>query len=129
MAWGLSALLMLISFRFEFDSAIYFNLFSFNFNLFIDSYLWYFYAWKIIWLYFCSFLLNRALYFFWKNCFVEKFFKLIISKDVGYIKDVISRIAKAQGVFSQQKKVWKNRNISPQTKIWILKATVKTVVK
>ena len=44
-------------------------------------------------------------------------------------EDVKSRIAKAQGVFSQLKKVWKNRKISLQTKIRILEATVMTVVK
>ena len=36
---------------------------------------------------------------------------------------------KAQGVFSQLKKVWKNRKISLQTQIRILEATVMTVVK
>ena len=53
----------------------------------------------------------------------------IISKDGGSSEDVKSRIAKAQGVFSQLKKVWKNRKISLQTKIRILEATVMTVVK
>ena len=53
----------------------------------------------------------------------------IISKDGGSGEDVKSRIAKAQGVFSQLKKVWKNRKISLQTKIRILEATVMTVVK
>ena len=33
----------------------------------------------------------------------------IISKDDGSSEDVKSRIAKAQGVFSHLKKVWKNR--------------------
>ena len=41
----------------------------------------------------------------------------IISKDGGSSKDVKSRIAKAQGVFSQLKKVCKNRKISLQTTI------------
>jgi hypothetical protein len=41
----------------------------------------------------------------------------IISKDGEDNEDVKSRIAKAQGVFSQLKKVWKNRKISLQTKI------------
>ena len=50
----------------------------------------------------------------------------IISKDGGSSKDVKSRIAKAQGVFSQLKKVWKNRKISLHTKIRILEATVMT---
>ena len=53
----------------------------------------------------------------------------IISKDGGSIRDVKSRIAKAQGVFSQLKKVWKNRKIFLPTKIKILEATVMTVVK
>ena len=53
----------------------------------------------------------------------------IISKDCGSNKDVKSRIAKAQGVFSQLKKVWKNRKIRLPSKIRILKATVMTVVK
>ena len=53
----------------------------------------------------------------------------IISKDVGSIEDVKSRITKAQGVFSQLKKVCKNRKISLQTKIRISEATVMTVVK
>ena len=53
----------------------------------------------------------------------------IISKDGGSSEDVKSRIGKAQGVFSQLKKVWKNRKISLQTKIRIFEATVMTVVK
>ena len=53
----------------------------------------------------------------------------IISKDGGSSEDVKRRIAKAQGVFSQLKKVWKNRKISLQTKVRILEATVMTVVK
>ena len=53
----------------------------------------------------------------------------IISKDGRSSEDVKSRIAKAQSVFSQLKKVWKNRKISLQTKIRILEATVMTVVK
>ena len=53
----------------------------------------------------------------------------IISKDGGSSEDVKSRIAKAQGVFSQLKKVWKNRNISLHTKIRILETTVMTAVK
>ena len=36
----------------------------------------------------------------------------IISKDGGSSEDVKSQIVKAQGVFSQLKKVWKNRKIS-----------------
>ena len=35
--------------------------------------------------------------------------RIFISKYVGTIEDVKRRIAKAQGVFSQLKKVWKNR--------------------
>ena len=54
---------------------------------------------------------------------------MFISKDGGSSEDVKSRVAKAQGVFSQLKKVWKNRKISLQTKIRILEATVMTVVK
>jgi hypothetical protein len=42
---------------------------------------------------------------------------------------VRSRIAKAQGVFSQLKKVWKNRKIILRTKIRMLETTVMTVVK
>jgi hypothetical protein len=53
----------------------------------------------------------------------------IISKDGGSSEDVKSRIVKAQGFFSQLKRVWKNRKISMQTKIRILEATVMTVVK
>ena len=53
----------------------------------------------------------------------------IISKDGGNSEDVKSRIAKAQGVFSQLKNFWKNRKISLQTKIRILEATVMTVVR
>ena len=53
----------------------------------------------------------------------------IISKVGESSDDIKSRIAKAQGVFSQLKKVWKNRKISLQTKIRILEATVMTVVK
>ena len=40
-----------------------------------------------------------------------------------------SRIAKAQGIFSQLKKICKNRKISLQTNIRMLEATVMTVVK
>ena len=57
------------------------------------------------------------------------YFGSIISKDGGSSEDVKSRIAKAHGVFSQLKKVWKNRKISLQNKIRILEATVMTVVK
>jgi hypothetical protein len=53
----------------------------------------------------------------------------ISSKDGGSSEDVKCRIAKVQGVFSQLKKVWKNRKISLQTKIRILKTTVMTVFK
>ena len=53
----------------------------------------------------------------------------IISKDGGSREDVKSRVAKAQGVFPQLKKVWKNRKISLQTKSRILEATVMTVVQ
>ena len=53
----------------------------------------------------------------------------IISKDGGSSEDLKSRIDKAQGVFSQLKKVRKNRKISLQTKIRILEATVMTVVQ
>ena len=53
----------------------------------------------------------------------------IISKDSGSSEDGKSRIAKAQGVFSQLKKVWNNRKISLVTKIRILEATMMTVVK
>ena len=53
----------------------------------------------------------------------------IISKDGGSTKDVKSRIAKAQGVFSLLKKVWKIWEISLKTKIRRLEATAMTVVK
>ena len=53
----------------------------------------------------------------------------IISKDGGSSDDVKSRVAKAQGVFSQLKKVCKNRKISLQTKIRILEVRVMTLVK
>ena len=53
----------------------------------------------------------------------------IISKDGGNSEDVKSRIAKAQDVFSQLKKVWKDRKISLQIKIRILEATAMTVVR
>ena len=53
----------------------------------------------------------------------------IISKDGVSSEDVKSRIAKAQGVYSQLKKVWKNRNITLQTRIKILEVTVMTVAK
>ena len=53
----------------------------------------------------------------------------IISKDGGSIKDVKSRMAKAQGIFSELKKVWKNGKIGMQTKIITLEATVMTVIK
>ena len=52
-----------------------------------------------------------------------------IRKDDGSNEDVKSRIAKTWGVFSQLKKVCKNRKIGVQTKIRILEATVMTVVK
>ena len=52
-----------------------------------------------------------------------------VSKDGGNSEDDKNRIAKAHCVFSQFKKIWKNRNISLQTKIRILEATVMTVVK
>ena len=52
-----------------------------------------------------------------------------ICKDGGSSEDVKSRIAKAQGVFSQLRKVWKNRKISLQTKIRILEVIMMTVVK
>jgi hypothetical protein len=41
----------------------------------------------------------------------------IISKDGESSQDVKNRIAKAKGVFSQLKKVWKNRKISLQTRL------------
>ena len=44
----------------------------------------------------------------------------IICKSVGSSEDVKSQIVKAQGVFSQLKKVWKNRKISVWTKIRLL---------
>ena len=50
----------------------------------------------------------------------------IISKDGGSSEDAKSRIAKAQGVFSQLNKVWKNRKTSLQTTTRILEATVIT---
>ena len=53
----------------------------------------------------------------------------IISKDGGSSEDARSRIAKTRGVFSQLRKVWKNRKINVQTKIRMLEATVMTVVK
>jgi hypothetical protein len=53
----------------------------------------------------------------------------IIGKDGGSNEDIKSKIAKAQSVFSQLKKVWKNRKISLQSKIRILEATVMTMVK
>ena len=53
----------------------------------------------------------------------------IISKDIGCSENVKSRIAKAQGVISQLKKVWKNRKISLQTIIRISGATVMTLAK
>ena len=53
----------------------------------------------------------------------------IISKDRECSKDVKIRIAKAQGVFSQLKKVWKDRKICLQTKMRILDGTVMIVVK
>ena len=53
----------------------------------------------------------------------------IISKHDGCSEDVKSRIAKARGIFSQLKKVWKNRKISLQTEISILEATVMNLVK
>ena len=53
----------------------------------------------------------------------------IISKDGGSSEDIKSRIAKAQGVFLQLKKAWKNRKISLQTKIRILEGAVMTVIK
>ena len=52
----------------------------------------------------------------------------IISKDGGSNEDVKSRIAD-NSVFSQLKKVWKNRKVSLQTKFRILEVTVMTVVK
>ena len=53
----------------------------------------------------------------------------IISKDGGCLENVLSRLAMAQGVFSQLKKVGKNREISQQNKIRILEATVITKIK
>ena len=53
----------------------------------------------------------------------------IIYKDGESNKDVTSRIAKAQDIFSPLKRVWTNRKIILQTKIRILEATVITVVK
>ena len=53
----------------------------------------------------------------------------IISKDGESSEDVKNRMAKAQGIFSQLKKVWKNRKIILQTKIRILYGTVISVVK
>ena len=45
----------------------------------------------------------------------------ILSQDGGSSEKVKSRIAKPRGVFSQLQNVWKNRKISQQTKIRILK--------
>ena len=53
----------------------------------------------------------------------------IVSKDAGISEDVKSRIVKAKSVFLHLKKVWKNRKISLQTKIRILKATGTAVAK
>ena len=53
----------------------------------------------------------------------------IISKDGRSSEGVISRIVNAQGLFSQLKKVRKNRKISLQTKIRMLEAKVMVVVK
>ena len=53
----------------------------------------------------------------------------IIRIDGGSSEDVKSRIAKTQGVFSQLKKVWKNRKISLQTEFRTLEGTVMTVAK
>ena len=53
----------------------------------------------------------------------------IMSKDAGSSENVKNRIAKAQGVSSQLKKVWKNRKASLQARIKILEATVMTVIK
>jgi len=52
-----------------------------------------------------------------------------ISKDGGSSEEVNSRIDKAQCVFAQLKKIWKNRKINLQTKIRILAATVIAVIK
>ena len=53
----------------------------------------------------------------------------IISKEGGSSEDVENRIAKARVFLNNQKKNWKNRKISLQTKIRIKEATVMTVVK
>ena len=53
----------------------------------------------------------------------------IISKVGGSSEDVKSRRAKAQGVFSLLKKVWKNSKISLKNRIRILEDMGMTVVK
>ena len=57
------------------------------------------------------------------------YLRSIISKDGGSSKDAKSRKAKAQGAFSQLKKVCKDRKISLQTKIRRVEATEMKVVK
>ena len=51
-------------------------------------------------------------------------FYVIISKDGWSSEGVKSKIDKAHGIFSQLKQIWKNRNVSLQTKIRMLAATV-----
>ena len=53
----------------------------------------------------------------------------IISKDGGRSEDAKSRIAKAQGIFSQLGKVWKNTKMSLRINIRTLEAAVMTVIK
>ena len=69
-----------------------------------------------------------------KSIKVDSFIYLgsIISKDNGSSENVKSRIAKAQGVFSQLKKVWKNKKMCLQTEIRSLEVmthSVMTMVK
>ena len=75
-AWRLSALLMLISACFEFDSyfeVIYCNFCSFWVSFFIDGDLWHLYAWKIF-VFISAFFFCLIEFFSLKNLFYGNVF-------------------------------------------------------
>ena len=101
----------------------------FEFHLFIDCDLWYFYAWEIIWIYFCSFWLNGALNFFGKTCFVNVFFSLISTKS-GFLLNMLLILPVSLKTCIRPLKGTINNNLfllSHKNTIKVLKCGVKTM--
>jgi hypothetical protein len=51
-----------------------------------------------------------------------------VAKDGGADEDVRSRTRKASGAFIQLYPVWRSRNISKRTKLWVFNTNVKSVL-